>query len=730
MLTKLIVTLLMLLAIFGPTAFLMAQPIDCSPLDPRASISKEKEGKVEASVDTLFKIAKAGGGLEGKIKEEIQNLQVGSSVSEQGIIKLRTLYLFCGMVANAKDLSTERKVELFRVMMDFKEPSEPKSSPRQQKKEIHAPPKAELESFKTGVFGILVSSFNGSTEAQNAKGTELQWTIISNLNARFAELGIQSAQARAIPPNLSRTLNSHQAAIKIGKEYGAAMLIWGDVTLIGVIPNITILDPMRDFYTIIKPETTLLKDELTFISLSQSKQIRLPPLTEEPTKIVCFAIAFKYYTSKDFAKALEFFKAALPDTNTKYIDSAPIFFYIGNIMSFNKEYDKAIDFYNKTIELNSLFTMAFNNRGACHWLQKQKEQALSDFNQSLKIDPDLYLAYNNRGLYYHALGEFDKALSDYAHALAIDPEYFTVYYNRAYLYNEMKLYDKALLDYDKALTFQPNNAAIYNNRALVYDAQKEKNKALSDLNLSIKLNPKLVEAYFNRGNILKKMGKYEQAICDYGIVLQANPNDVRVYNNRGNIYKDMTDYAKALSDFNNAIRIDPGSAFSLNNRGCVYQAIGEHDKAINDFTTALEIDRNYWEACLNRGGSYVALKDYKQAISDFTKALEINPASPKGYYNRGLAYQGESQFDRAMADYDKAIQSDPKDFQAFNNRGNIYLENKGEWDLAISDYTKALAINPKFAESYYNRGNAYYSKREYDRAIANYTHALDNTTPL
>jgi len=94
--------------------------VDCSLLDPRASISAEKEAKVQASVNTLFKIAKAGGGVEGKLKQDIQNLQKGVSVSEQGQIKLRTLFLFCGMVANAKDISTERKVNLFQIMMDQK----------------------------------------------------------------------------------------------------------------------------------------------------------------------------------------------------------------------------------------------------------------------------------------------------------------------------------------------------------------------------------------------------------------------------------------------------------------------------------------------------------------------------------------------------------------------------------------------------------------------------------
>lgn len=135
-------SILILFVVFGSVSALtsaMAQ-MDCSQLDPRASVSREMEGKVQASVGTLYKIAKAGGAVEAKVKDEIRNLQKGASVTEQGLIKLRTLSLFCGMVANAKDLSTERKVELYKVMMEVKTTDEPKSRPPVQKKEQKAPP--------------------------------------------------------------------------------------------------------------------------------------------------------------------------------------------------------------------------------------------------------------------------------------------------------------------------------------------------------------------------------------------------------------------------------------------------------------------------------------------------------------------------------------------------------------------------------------------------------------
>ncbi|NET62626.1 MAG: tetratricopeptide repeat protein [Symploca sp. SIO2E6] len=48
----------------------------------------------------------------------------------------------------------------------------------------------------------------------------------------------------------------------------------------------------------------------------------------------------------------------------------------------------------------------------------------------------------------------------------------------------------------------------------------------------------------------------------------------------------------------------------------------------------------------------------------------------------------------------------PEDAQAYYNRGVAYSD-RGELDKAITDFTQALEINPEDADVYYNRGIAY-----------------------
>lgn len=69
-------------------------------------------------------------------------------------------------------------------------------------------------------------------------------------------------------------------------------------------------------------------------------------------------------------------------------------------------------------------------------------------------------------------------------------------------------------------------------------------------------------------------------------------------------------------------------------------------------------------------------------------------------------------------------QRSPKDLPtALNNRGNAYYAKK-DYDRAIADYSEALRLEPKFALAFFNRSSAYRDKGENDRAIEDYIQAI------
>ncbi|KAF5434593.1 Tetratricopeptide (TPR) repeat containing protein, partial [Candidatus Methanophagaceae archaeon] len=61
---------------------------------------------------------------------------------------------------------------------------------------------------------------------------------------------------------------------------------------------------------------------------------------------------------------------------------------------------------------------------------------------------------------------------------------------------------------------------------------------------------------------------------------------------------------------------------------------------------------------------------------------------------------------------------------AYYNRGNAYGKLK-QHEKAIEDYSKAIELDLKYADAYNNRGNAYDDLKQYKRAIGDYNKAIE-----
>ena len=69
------------------------------------------------------------------------------------------------------------------------------------------------------------------------------------------------------------------------------------------------------------------------------------------------------------------------------------------------EYEKAIEDYNKAIELDPNLAGVYYNRGNAYFYLKQYEKAIEDFDKAIELNPNNAYAYNNRGLAREKLKE-------------------------------------------------------------------------------------------------------------------------------------------------------------------------------------------------------------------------------------------------------------------------------------------------------------------------------------
>ena len=202
------------------------------------------------------------------------------------------------------------------------------------------------------------------------------------------------------------------------------------------------------------------------------------------------------------------------------------------------------------------------------------------------------------------------------------------------------------------------------------------------------------------------------------------------------------------------------------NRGYAWLEQKKHDKAMIEFSYAINSDRNSAAAYYGRGYARSAMKDSWRAIADFSEAIRLDPTYAPAYDSRGYQWVAKREYDKAIADYTEAIRLDPKNAHYYYNRGYAWSDHEGvrqghrrllrghpprsqvrprrlsaagmtwfakrEYDKAIADYTEAIRPRSQERHYYNSRGCAWISMKQYDKAIADYTEAirLDPTDTL
>lgn len=114
---------------FSGTAF---ADVDCQLAAP-PGVTKTAQGSAQAQIaaNTLLRVVKAGGDVSASGKTTFATAQQNAPGEDPDALKAKTLYIFCGMVANATDISTERKFAMLKELQQVPTPPTSPTTPAQ-----------------------------------------------------------------------------------------------------------------------------------------------------------------------------------------------------------------------------------------------------------------------------------------------------------------------------------------------------------------------------------------------------------------------------------------------------------------------------------------------------------------------------------------------------------------------------------------------------------------------
>ena len=142
------------------------------------------------------------------------------------------------------------------------------------------------------------------------------------------------------------------------------------------------------------------------------------------------------------------------------------------------------------------------------------------------------------------------------------------------------------------------------------------------------------------------------------------------------------------------------------------------------FHKAIELDPKYAEAHYNLGNALHHQGKLDEAIACYRKAIELDPKYANAHVNLGNALHHQKSWTRPSPASKMPSNSTPNDAMSWHSRGLVYYDLK-QYDKAIADFSKAIELKPDYVEALNSRGSVYYDLKQYDKAIADYSKAIE-----
>ena len=219
---------------------------------------------------------------------------------------------------------------------------------------------------------------------------------------------------------------------------------------------------------------------------------------KEPTDLILLKKVVNYTTENNHKKALPLLERLLKNNPTDGL----LFLMAGNSSTQEKEYEKAIQFYNKSIillqkrNLNTETAQALLSLGALYEQMKQDEKAEEYLLHSLKLDPNNPTTLNYLGyMWLDKQKNIDEAFNMVKKAYELAPEDPNIMDSMAWGYYLKQDYEKALSLAEKSTDLISFSSVAYSHLGDIYSALGRHQEATYQyrkaLDLKVDITPEL-----------------------------------------------------------------------------------------------------------------------------------------------------------------------------------------------------------------------------------------------
>lgn len=358
---------------------------------------------------------------------------------------------------------------------------------------------------------------------------------------------------------------------------------------------------------------------------------------------------------KDEIIYLDLLNQSLSQAEKKYqevlrwdANNADAWLHLGTLYYMKEQYQDALLFMFKSIEIDPLKAIRHYNLGVVLENIGDRSQAIRAYQETIKLDPQYIQAYNNLGNIFLELGEVQQAESVYRQGILTNPNHFGGYLNLGNILMSRQQIDEAIAAYETALNLKPRDPDILHNLGIAFEAKNDKAQAYS---------------YF--GYTFYRQGKYEEAISQFQNSLEIQTGDVHFYLSLAECYKSLNQYEEAIKVYQKSVSQYPGDPNTYFNWISTLQEAGQTQEAIS---LASETSKRFPE--------HLFLKREEQLILPiiYDRQEEIH------FYRQRFTEGLEDLINQTSLD---TLEARKNALIGISKRLNFYLQYQGKNDLDL-----------------------------------------------
>ena len=204
------------------------------------------------------------------------------------------------------------------------------------------------------------------------------------------------------------------------------------------------------------------------------------------------------------------------------------YFLEGRSLAVKKQYEDAVQRFQRAIAINPKNRQYFDNLGFCLSRLRRNDEAIEAFTHALSLDQKDAYAYRELGICYYEEHQFEKASNSLQQAVSLNPADAVGQRWLGYVSYQTKNDSAAINAFDEALKLRPDDFDANYWRGLTSFRLRDFADASRFLAKAAELRPTDFNANFWTGISLARERKFKEAIPSFEKAREIKPDDKSV----------------------------------------------------------------------------------------------------------------------------------------------------------------------------------------------------------